>query len=116
MRWRATFAKRLPSRSVVSALLPLKRPLLKPHSAGISLPINPSPPRRKLLAQVEARVGALEAELNRLTDAMNAAAGDAGKITELSVAYQKAQDELDSTYARWEALAAELEALTAGIT
>jgi ATP-binding cassette subfamily F protein 3 len=71
--------------------------------------------RRKLLAQVEARVGALEAELNRLTDAMNGAAGDAAKITDLSIAYQKAQDELDSTYARWEALAAELEELTAGV-
>ncbi len=72
--------------------------------------------RRKLLAQVEARVGALEAELNRLTDAMNAAAGDAATITELSLAYQKAQDELEGTYARWEALAAELEELTAGVT
>jgi hypothetical protein len=45
---------------------------------------------------------------------MNTAAGDAAKITDLSIAYQKAQDELDSTYARWEALAAELEELTAG--
>ncbi len=71
--------------------------------------------RRKLLAQVEARVGALEAELNRLTDAMATAAGDAAQITALGVAYQKAQDELDGTYARWESLAAELESLTAGV-
>jgi ATP-binding cassette, subfamily F, member 3 len=72
--------------------------------------------RRKLLAQVEARVGALEQELNRLTDAMAAAAGDAARVTELGIAYQRAQDELDSTYARWESLAAELESLTAGVT
>jgi len=72
--------------------------------------------RRKLLAQVEARVGALEQELNRLTDTMNSAGGDATRITELGIAYQKAQDELDSTYARWESLAAELDTLTTGVT
>lgn len=90
--------------------------------AATPVPVAPKPvdertlrTRRKLLTQVEARVGALEAELNRLTDAMNAAAGDGDRITELSIAYQKAQDELDSTYARWESLAAELDALTAGI-
>lgn len=68
--------------------------------------------RQKLLAQVEARVGALEVELNRLTDAMNAATGDPAKIAALGIAYQKAQDELDSVYARWEALAAEIEAMS----
>ncbi|HEY7909386.1 MAG TPA: ATP-binding cassette domain-containing protein, partial [Thermomicrobiales bacterium] len=72
--------------------------------------------RRKLLAQVEARVGALEQELNRLTDAMAEASGDAAHVTELGIAYQRAQDELDSTYARWESLAAELESLTAETT
>jgi ATP-binding cassette, subfamily F, member 3 len=71
--------------------------------------------RRKLLVQVEARVGALEQELNRLTDAMAEAAGDAARVTELGIAYQRAQDELDRTYARWESLAAELESLTAGV-
>ena len=69
--------------------------------------------RRKLLVQVEARVGALEQELIRLTDAMNGAGGDAARVTELAVAYQKAQDELDGVYARWESLAAELDVLTA---
>ena len=64
--------------------------------------------------QVEARVGALEQELNRLTDAMGAAGCDAARITELGIAYQKAQEELDSVYARWESLAAEVDALTAG--
>ncbi len=72
--------------------------------------------RRKLLAQVEARVGALEQELIRLTDTMHDAGGDAMRITELGIAYQKAQDELDNVYARWESLAAELDALTAGAT
>ncbi len=72
--------------------------------------------RRKLLAQVEARVGALEQELNRLTDAMAEAAGDAARVTEIGIAYQRAQDELDSTYARWESLAAELESLTTEMT
>jgi len=71
--------------------------------------------RQKLLAQVEARVGALEVELNRLTDAMNAATGNAVKITELGVAYQKAQDELDSVYGRWEALAAEIEMMSSAV-
>ena len=63
---------------------------------------------------MEARVGALEQELNRLTDAMAEAAATRRMITELGIAYQKAQDELDSIYARWESLAAELESLTAG--
>ena len=72
--------------------------------------------RRKLLAQVEARVGALEQELIRLTDAMATAGGDVARVTELGIAYQRAQDELDSIYGRWESLAAELESLTAGVT
>ena len=42
---------------------------------------------------------------------MNAATGNPGKITELGVAYQKAQDELDDVYGRWEALAAEIETM-----
>ncbi len=93
--------------------------------AAVSVEVSPPPrpmdertlrTRRKLLVQVEARVGALEQDLIRLTDAMNDAGSDGARITELGVAYQKAQDELDSVYARWESLAAELDALTAGAT
>jgi len=97
----------------------------KPPTNGTKPEPPPLPPRpvdertlrtrRKLLAQVEARVGALEAELNRLTDVMATAAGDGAQITALGVAYQKAQDELDGTYARWESLAAEFESLAAGV-
>jgi ATP-binding cassette subfamily F protein 3 len=127
-RQRATAEERAPVRSSQQNGSDVRQDReAAPHSSrseGARSAQNSSPPRpvdertlrtrRKLLAQVEARVGALEGELNRLTDAMNTAAGDAAKITDLSIAYQKAQDELDSTYARWEALAAELEELTAG--
>ena len=116
-RRRVTAEDRAPVKAeAVSKVVPAK-----PN--GVTPDVSPRPAdertlrtRRKLLTQVEARVGALEQELNRLMDAMNAAAGDAGRITELGVAYQRAQDELDRTYARWEALAAELETLTAGIS
>jgi len=93
-------------------------PITRPEAPPVPRPVDERTlrTRRKLLAHVEARVGALEQELNRLTDAMNSAGGDATRITDLGIAYQKAQDELDSTYARWESLAAELDTLTAGIT
>ncbi|MHB8645047.1 MAG: ABC-F family ATP-binding cassette domain-containing protein [Thermomicrobiales bacterium] len=125
-RQRATADERMPSNNGPAPKIGTMPKEVKPapHGTGAS-PETPAAPRpadertlrtrRKLLAQVEARVGALEAELNRLTDAMNGAGGDAARITDLSVAYQKAQDELESVYARWESLAAELDALLAGV-
>ena len=103
-------------REAGAASSPLMPPRGQPPRATFRVDERTLRTRRKLLAQVEARVGALEAELNRLTDAMNAAAGDAAAITALSAAYQQAQDELDGTYARWESLAAEIEALTGALT
>jgi ABC-type multidrug transport system ATPase subunit len=125
-RQRATAEERTPPKNGATPKNGTAPKEAKPVTqATATLPETPAAPqpvdertlrtRRKLLAQVEARVGALEQELNRLTDAMSEAGSDAAHITELGVAYQKAQDELESVYARWESLAAELDALTAGV-
>ncbi len=126
-RQRATAEERAPSKNGVAPKNGTVPKEAKPVTqATDALPATPAAPRtvdertlrtrRKLLVQVEARVGALEQELNRLTDAMSEAGSDAARITELGVAYQKAQDELENVYARWESLAAELDALTAGVS
>ncbi|MCA1723082.1 MAG: ATP-binding cassette domain-containing protein, partial [Thermomicrobia bacterium] len=120
-RQRVTADERAPAKQAKNGAAP-KEAKSTPSSAPSDPPPSPRPmdertlrTRRKLLAQVEARVGALEQELNRLTDAMNTAGGDAAEITALGIAYQNAQDELDRVYARWESLAAELDVLTAGV-
>ncbi len=88
----------------------VREPVIAPAAA----PVPASPAKRKLsykdareLEQLPARIGALEAQIAALTQAMNEPAfyqRDGAAITAHGVELAKVQSELDAAYARWEAL------------
>ncbi len=71
---------------------------------------------QKELGQVERQIAKLEARLNELSDALAVASidEDTGAIARLGEEYEKAQNDLDQAYARWEAVSHSAEMVVTG--
>jgi hypothetical protein len=65
------------------------------------------------LVQIEREIGRLEGKLNELSDALTVAGIDADvdAVARLGVEYERVQSELETSYARWEELTAQFEAM-----
>jgi hypothetical protein len=66
---------------------------------------------QKTLLQLERDIARLEGRLNELSDSMTVAGIDADQaaVIRLSAEYQRAQDELEAAYARWEEIGSQTE-------
>jgi ATP-binding cassette subfamily F protein 3 len=95
---------------------PERAPEPRPSGNGAG-PAGAPPDGRlqKSLSQVEREIGKLECKLNEISDALTVAGIDAdvAAVERLSAEYQRAQDELEAAYARWEEISAQFE-LAAG--
>jgi ATP-binding cassette subfamily F protein 3 len=71
---------------------------------------------QKELGQVERQIAKLEARLNELSDALAVASidEDTGAITRLGEEYERAQNDLDDAYARWETVSHSVEMVVTG--
>lgn len=85
------------------------------------VPVQPPPARstpadgkvQKSLVQVEREIARLEGKLNELSDALTVAGIDADvdAVARLGSEYGRVQGELEDSYARWEELTAQFEAM-----
>ena len=68
---------------------------------------------QKSLVQVEREIGRLEGKLNELSDALTVEGIDADidAVARLGAEYERVQSELEASYARWEELTAQFEAM-----
>jgi ATP-binding cassette subfamily F protein 3 len=73
---------------------------------------------QKSLSQVEREIARLEGKLNELSDALTVAGIDADvdAVSRLGAEYERVQNELESSYGRWEELTAQFEAMAATAT
>jgi len=67
----------------------------------------------KSLTIVERDIGKLEGKVNELSDAVTVASidNDAAAVARLGAEYEKAQEELEAAYARWEEISGQFETL-----
>ncbi|MEA2585176.1 MAG: ATP-binding cassette, subfamily er 3 [Thermomicrobiales bacterium] len=68
---------------------------------------------QKSLIQVEREIARLEGKLNELSDALTVAGidSDVEAVSRLGTEYERVQNELEGSYARWEELTAQFEAM-----
>ena len=83
-----------------------------------SRPAVPDGKVQKSLIQVEREIARLEGKLNELSDALAVAGIDADveAVSRLGTEYERVQNELEGSYARWEELTAQFEAMAVPAT